>query len=376
MKKIIVFLSVLILSFTMFATGCAGCGPDDDGGKKDVIVPKPVDGSAILFDEGMDFYNVEPSVIDEGGNRYIFYSVNEVAKENKSAVAVRKATKSEDKWVYGDKTLVLTAGESGFDMGGVSDPDVIKGNFTYNGNSYAYLMAYEGAPEVGSDKNHKIGFAVSGDLLSGWVKVEGLVFSAENAAGYGLSQPSLINYDKQNKIILCYSVDRGAYTVQALREIGAANLSEPVIGIENVLTEKGLKDNDGNGFTTFNNADFAYDSESGYLYVVRDRNPAAAQGCKLITAVQVNKILLTDLFTADAKWEIVKETVKWKDLLNPEDEESMGWAYVYSACIASDVYGFVDNATALDLALTVTSYDENTFDYLYYQTITECRVSL
>lgn len=376
MKKLTIFLSVLILSFTMLATGCAGCGPDDDGGKKDVIVPKPVDGSAILFDEGMDFYNVEPSVIDEGGNRYIFYSVNEVAKENKSAVAVRKATKSEDKWVYGDKTLVLTAGESGFDMGGVSDPDVIKGNFTYNGNSYAYLMAYEGSPESGSDKNHKIGFAVSGDLLSGWVKVEGLVFSAENAAGYGLSQPSLINYDKQNKIILCYSVDRGVYTVQALREIGAANLSEPVIGIENVLTEKGLKDNDGNGFTTFNNADFAYDSESGYLYVVRDRNPAAAQGCKLITAVQVNKILLTDLFTGDAKWEVVKETVNWKDLLNPDDEESMGWAYVYSACIASDAYGFVDNATALDLTLTVTSYDENTFDYLYYQTITECKVSL
>ena len=54
----------------------------------------------------------------------------------------------------------------------------------------------------------------------------------------------------------------------------------------------------------------------------------------------------------------------------------MGWAYVYSACIASDAYGFVDNATALDLALTVTSYDENTFDYLYYQTITEYKVSL
>lgn len=174
--------------------------------------------------------------------------------------------------------------------------------------------------------------------------------------------------------MLFYSIDRVTYTVEALKEMDAADMENVKWGAENVLTEKGLKDK--NDFCTFNNADFAYDSASGILYVVRNQNPASSQGTKLETAVQVNKILLTDLFTATAEWSIVKEKIEWKDLRDASDEDNMGWAYVYAACIAADSYGFVDNATNFDVALSVTSYDQNTFDYLYYQTITQFNVKL
>lgn len=375
LKRLFALLGAVIVSTSLCA--CIGDDTDDSassGGGTSQIVPKPVDGTDLLFDEGMDFYNKAPSVIKlSDTEKYIFYTVNDTAKGGKPSIAVRKALKENDKWNYGEKTAALNASENLFDKAGVSDPDVIQGKFAYNGEEYSYLMAYEGTDNLVS-KNHKIGFAVAKTPVGEWIKVENIVLSAENSDSFGLSQPSLINFDKQNKVVLFCSSDRGTYTVQTLREMELADLNNPVIGVENVLAEKGLKDK--NDYPTFNDADFAYDSVSGYLYVVRNQNPAASQGCKLITAVQVNKILFADLFTADARWSIVKEKIEWKDLRNPDDEESMGWSYIYSACIAADSFGYVDNATELDVVLTVTSYDEATFDYLYYQTMTEFTVKL
>lgn len=374
LKRLFALLGAVIISTSLYACFDDDTEDSSSGGGTSQFVEKPVDGTDILFDEGMDFYNKAPSVIKiSDSEKYIFYTVNDVAKGGKSSIAVRKAVKEDDEWSYGEKTAALAASESAFDKAGVSDPDVIGGRFVYDGDEYAYLMAYEGTDNLIS-KDHKIGFAVAKNPLGEWKKVENLVLSGENFDSFGLSQPSLINFDKKNKVVLFCSSDRGSYTVQTLREMDLADLNNPVIGVENVLAEKGIKDK--NDYPTFNDADFAYDSVSGYLYVVRNQNPSASQGCKLITAVQVNKILFADLFTDDARWSIVKERVEWKDLRDPDDEESMGWSYVYSACISADAFGYVDNAAELDVVLTVTSYDEATFDYLYYQTMTEFTVKL
>lgn len=239
--------------------------------------------------------------------------------------------------------------------------------------TYSYLMAYQGCDNANA-KNHKIGFAVADAPDGEWVKVENLTVESAVPTAYGVAQPSLINYDKQNKIVLCYSHDWGDHTGQMLREVIVGEGSALVVGPENALATDGLKD--GADAITFNNADFAYDSTSGYLYVVRDFNPVADKGCKLNTAVQVAKIPFADLFTDTATWEIVDDKVNWKDLRDKNDVEKMGWVYAYSACIQADAYGFVDGAKALDLAVTVTSYDESTLEYLYYQTITECTVAI
>lgn len=379
-KQLLLILMVAIMAISVCA--CREETPDDSSSSSSTggdivtptITPKPVDGSPLLFDEGMEFYNTAPSVLDVSENeRYVFYTVNEVALETKSAIAVRKATKENGAWTYGEKQVVLTASQNGFDSCGVSDCDVVKGNFAYKGTDYSYIMAYEGTDNI-TRKNHKISFALANDLMGEWIKVSEIVLSAADSDGFGISQPSLVNYDKANKLMLFYSIDRVTYTVEALKEMDAADMENVKWGVENVLSEKGLKDK--NDFVTFNNSDFAYDSANGMLYVVRNQNPASSQGTQLETAVQVNKILLTDLFTATAEWSIVKERIEWKDLRDENDEESMGWAYVYAASIAADAYGFVDNATNFDVALSVTSYDQNTFDYLYYQTITQFNVQL
>ena len=360
----------VIFGAWLVAALAVSCGPVAG---EESFEAKPVDGTPILFDEGMEFYNIEPSVVTDGDTKYVFYTVNGAPSGGKSSIAVRKASQKDGMWIYGEKTIVLLPSENSFDSESVSNADIIKGSFRYDGKDYGWLMAYQGRNTV-DEKNHKIGFAVASDPTGEWTKVEGLQIESEFSAGYGVSQPSLINYDKQNKVVLFYSYDRVTYTGQALLELDASDLSAPVWGEENTLTTDGLKE--GNDYVTFNDADFAYDDESGYLYVVRNYNPASTQGCKLNTAVQVNKILFSELLTSNAVWETVDEKVDWKDLLDPADKDSMGWSYVYSGSIQSDGYGYVTGAEQLELVLTVTSYDDSTFEYLYYQTLTEIGVAV
>ena len=367
-----VCLTLIIVLCAAFGFACewGGSIPETPGGKENA---KPVDGSPILFDETMDFYNTDPSVIIEGEVKYIFYTVNSEAQAGKATIAVRKATKSEGAWVYGEKKTVITPSNEGFDSFSASNADVIKGVFKYKGQTYSYLMAYQGCENTAA-KNHKIGFAVANQADGEWVKVENLLIESAVTTAYGVAQPSLISYDKAGKVVVCYSHDWGTHTSQMFREMIAEDLSNPVLGVENGFATNGLKE--GDSLITFNNADFAYDSESGYLYVVRDYNPAAAKGCKLNTAVQVAKILFKDVFSTEAKWSIVEDKVDWRDLRDANDAEKLGWVYVYSACIQADEYGQVNGAESFDLAITVTSYDQETFEYLYYQTITECVIEL
>ncbi len=376
LKKGLVLLSTLVLA--TFAFACdpmtdSSNGDSSSGGGDSSFVAKPVDGSALLFDEGMDFYTIQPSVIVSGSDKYLFYTVNSEAKGGVSSIAVRKATLTDGAWAYGEKQMILSPSEGKFDSAGVANPDVVKGNFAYAGESYSYLMAYQGYDNL-NGKDNKIGFAVAKDVLGDWVKVDGIVLSSEYPTGYGVSQPSLINYDKQNKIIVFYSYDRVTYTGEALLELDASDLSNPVWGVENTLTTDGMKE--GNDYVTFHDADFAYDDVSGQLYVVRNYNPANPNGCQLHSAVQVNKMELSKLLTQSAKWSIVYEKINWKQLLDENDPESMGWSYVYSGSIASDEYGYVSGATKLSIALTVTSCDQETFEYTYYQAMTECEVSV
>ena len=63
-------LTLLSASLAIFIV--AACGKVDS----DTFETKPVDGTPVLFDEGMEFYNTEPSIFVDGGEKYIFYTVN------------------------------------------------------------------------------------------------------------------------------------------------------------------------------------------------------------------------------------------------------------------------------------------------------------
>lgn len=156
-------------------------------------------------------------------------------------------------------------------------------------------------------------------------------------------------------------------------ELDAADLSN-IKGAtrQNAVTNFGLVD-PGAAVPTFADTDFKLDSESGMLYAVRNYYPVAATAPNLPIAVQLISMPLADLYKANSEWTVIEEQINDLDLSTAEND---GWERVYSACIVGDEYGRVDNATSLELNLTVTSYDKETFEYLYYQAITSCTVTL
>ena len=67
-KKLCAILSIFPAVFL-----AVSCAVDGNG---DLFEAKPVDGTPVLFDEGMGFYNTETSVLTDGGTRYVIDRVN------------------------------------------------------------------------------------------------------------------------------------------------------------------------------------------------------------------------------------------------------------------------------------------------------------
>ena len=374
-------LSILLCA--LIALGVTACTPivdsskDSSGGGNvdNPFVAKPVDGIAPLFDEGMDFYNIQPSILYEGETMHVYYTVNKTAGSNDSVIAYRKGSLENGEWTFGEKKISLEKGAEGaWDSASISNCDVVKGEFAYNGESYSYLMAYQ-ATNNNNEKNYQVGFAVAKTADGEFVKVGNapVVAYDDTALGYswGIGQPSLVNYEG-GKVYLFYTMGDAIATQTYVSELDASNLND-IKGLNaySSIATDGLLEN--NIYVMLNDADFAIDKTNGILYVVRNYNPAATSAPSLNTAVQVAKVALADLYKPNCVWEIIDEKVNLLDLAT---DETGGWERVYSGCIISDVYGNVSGATSLELGLTVTSWDNATKDYTHYQTIISYELSL
>lgn len=365
----------------LMAMGLAACRPSgnsasgsdnsDSSGGGDTFVSKPVDGTPLLFDEGMAYYNIQPSILYEDESTvHVYYTVNKTANGEDSVIAYRKGVLENGTWNFGEKKVVLEKGASGtWDSNSISNCDVVKGNFSYKNEEYSYLMAYQ-ANDNALDKCYQIGFAVAKTADGEFVKIgtTPVISYDDTALGYawGVGQPSLVHYDG-GKVYLFYTMGDAIATQTYVSEIDASNL-ENIKGADTYssVSTEGLLE--GNVYTMLNDADFAIDKTNGVLYLVRNYNPAASTAPNLNTAVQVAKVALADLYKPSCTWEVIDEKVNFLDLAT--ETAQGGWERVYSACICSDAYGNVNGATALELGLTVTSWDLSSKAYTYYQTIT------
>ncbi|MBQ8885239.1 MAG: hypothetical protein IJY62_02575 [Clostridia bacterium] len=357
MKKIFTLLLVSLLCLS-----AAACSEQ----KKSGVTPKPVDGVALAFDDGTDYYSVAPSFIVEDETMYAYYTSNATAKKRDSAIVLRKGTLKNGKWEFGKRQVLLTVSDSGWDAGSVTDADVVKGSFGYEGTTYSYLMAYQGCADK-SERNQQIGFALSVSPEGPFVKIPEPVVKYDPAvSGYtwGVGQPSLISEDEAGKIRLYYSVGEELYTYTMTAELDCSDCSD-IKGVDGafMMPIEGLVDGVRNE-TIFNNAGFARKGET--LFVVRDYNPVATIEPLVATAVQLASMPIKDTYSNEGEWTVVDERINALDLMGETDLD--GWQRVYSSSVIKDFYGNVAGDSP-ELALTVTSFDESTREYRYYQGI-------
>ncbi len=258
---------ILCMFFVILLTACATPNTDTDISEGEEEV------SEMLFDDPTDnTFNYCPSIMQVDENtRYVYYCANVMSGVVQDHIICRKATKEKDgKWSFTEKKVVLAPTEGKYDGLHCCDPSVVKGEFSYDGKKYEYLMAYTGNTD---NVNNKVGLAVSNDPLDGWVKIENPFRTYDgDTSHWGVGQPSLISIDKKGQVMFFYAV--GSTTTYTMVErIDFSDLNKPVTLSSMQLTQRGLTDLNGAVGDYLSNGDFAWDSVKKRYYCVSDCHP-------------------------------------------------------------------------------------------------------
>ncbi len=107
--------------------------------------------------------------------------------------------------VWGTPRIVMTPNMSGWEGRCTCDPAVVRGSFTYNGQSYGLAMYYTATDDCTDD--NKIGVAFSNDGIN-WVKNSSnpiITGMWPNSGRYGAGQSQVQNYNGGSGIRMWYT---------------------------------------------------------------------------------------------------------------------------------------------------------------------------
>lgn len=337
---------------------------DDKG---DVVFTDELFGDDI----NENFYNYCPSVMIEGRTMHIWYCSNEKSGNVTDYVAYRKGTLHDDgKWTFSEKKLVLGPGANGtWDCRHVCDPSVVKGEFQYNGTQYNYLMAYLGCLTSDCTRN-EVGIALAQNPEGPWVKPENINPIADFHADYDLSrtgsnsgkpahtywgygQPSLVSVDEKGQVILFYAAGTptGTYTIAELWDL--SNVNAPVEKHSLMVSNKGITNSSG-GSDVINNADFAYDPQTGRLYCIKEDFPYPnSDGINWIPSS--NSIFYVEIGKGDALGTRIFEDYNYTwTMAGKIDSGATGYKRNHNCAIVTDAYGRITDSLCLSFVYTMS----------------------
>lgn len=376
MNKKIVFIIVSLMS----VSALVACNKNKENNSSD-SGPKPYEtgekknlkGTGTIFNEVIGYNTKDASIFEDGDARYVVYASNETEK-GAQVFAARKATKVDGKWVYGDKSIILKGEENSWDQR-IYNPSILKGQYSYQGTTYQYLMAYNGNNNSNGTDNH-IGLAVSNDVLSGWKRVgsQPIMRNPEVfEASYGFGSPSLVSYDQQGKGYLFYAVGEREVSFTAMKSFDFSNLDQMVLeGGYTSLPITGLTDKV-EGAAIIMNAGFALSNDGASLMMVRDRLPQSANKPNQTSEVEIDKASLAILSDVSQSWTVVDNITGMKTM-DVDDEESLGWDQIYSGEFITDPYGKLLSFTNAEVLYS--TYDEEASEPSYSSTLAVYGVTL
>ncbi len=319
-----------------------------------------------LFGEDLNenFYNYCPTVLmEDARTMHIWYCSNEISGNVTDYIAYRKGELHNDgKWTFTEKSLVLAPGENAddWDHRHVCDPSVVKGDFSYKGTKYNYLMAYLGCLPSDCTCN-EVGIAISQNPEGPWIKVEDVnpianyytssFYDPNGQQFWGYGQPSLINIDKGGKVLLFYS--KGLMTTVTQVELwDLSNLDDPKKLSEAELTNRGIVNASG-GSDVINNADFAYDPINQRIYCLKeDFGYPTDGGVNWITGS--NTLFYVELKAGELH---VGETLFGEFDWNKAGaitSASTGYARNHNMGIVTDAYGWIMDSTQVPVVYTMS----------------------
>ncbi len=322
----------------------------------------PNSGNLLFNATQKGIYNYCPAVIEqEDGTRYIYYCTNQKSYDVTDYIGCRKGTPNADgTYTYGEETIALAPSEDLWDAHHTCDPSVICGDFTYQGTSYRYLMAYLGCTSYDSQDN-KIGLAVANSPEGPFVKVGNVPivdFTMDPTVTvfqWGVGQPSLVSMDKVGKVWLFYTRGDKNGTRTVVRICDFSSLDAPVIGAETKLSTMGLKDLSGNA-DILNNADFMYDPATERFYAASDCHPNPSDTPNYIASHFRLTYFAKPAFTS----------AKWQEVATIGESET-GFARNHNVGLVRDIYGHLIHDGFITIYYTVSvTGDQSLWSYRIY----------
>lgn len=347
MKKYSIISLILVALCLCSLVGCGGSNQ------------RKAEGTIPYAFESVKGYGYEASsTIIDGEDARIYYTVNQKKNKPENVIATRKGNTTNG-LTFEEQVVCLTANAEGWDKYNLNNADVIPGEFKYGGEDYKYLMAYE-ANNIESYKRLQIGFAVSKDGVN-FVKVgdSPIVSYDYNAYGdtVGVCYPSLVNINGKGNVMLFYTFASALVTESRFIEIKADDLDHVVTSGAISVPTVGLP-LDGNMWAVITNADYAYDSTTDEIYIVKDGFPYATQNSKKAVKIELGRIARNDMYEQNASWQVICSAL---------DGITMGsYSRIYSAEFITNGSGVIDGAN-LEIMFTsgVAAKDIEDESYLY-----------
>ena len=290
-------------------------------------------------------YNYCPSVLEEAdGTRYLYYCTNRESYKIIDYIGCRRGTRNADgSYTYGAETVVLAPTAGKWDAHHTCDPSVVRGDFTYKGQSYRYLMAYLGCTSYDNQDN-EIGFAVANDPMGPFVKIADtptIPYVREGDAWqWGVGQASLVSRDKGSTVYVFYTEGTATRTHEFVDEWDFADLENPVRLSHTDLATTGLTTRTGGG-DYIGNADFAYDADSNSFYMATDSHPYPSDEPNYIT-----EYFRVAYFAGD---DVTR--VRWNELEHIGPAET-GFARNHNVGLVRDAYGWLPGGNSLTVYYT------------------------
>lgn len=394
-KKVLAILISISCAFSVF-----GCAKDEGDG---IVGPEgytrevgenmfweaedTVEKNTVVPDVGIRIYNYCPSVIDEGDVRHVWYCSNKYTdgfnpeqdisgdEQITDYVAYRKGVKVEGVWFWSQKQYLFgpikgssTEGEH------ICDPNVIKGEFSYRGESYSYLMAYLAVGRRDCDFNN-INLAVANAPEGPWIRCHDInpivEFSADEVPQnmldrgvelWGVGQPSMISVDKKGRVLMFYSYIAPYFNGTAWTEIAQteiqrfdfSDLNDIKVEFRKFMPITGLK-SFGYQVGNVTNADYAYDPVNNRIFTILDGGYSADfkgtdNTLGYVENKSKNKVAeVGDVFN-ETDWK--SENISWVTVAGVKPNDTVNYISAHNNAIIRDPYGWLSSPTNIELAIT------------------------
>lgn len=351
------------------------------------VVATFVDASSIAeFEPSKDgIYNYCPAAFEEGGVRHIYYCSNTIPRDVTDSIAYRTARMIDGRWLYSDESIVLehTKHWMGWDTVHVCDPDVVKGQFSYKGENYNYLMAYLGCSTT-NNQNNEIGLAVAKAPGGPFIKIGEhnpiVPFERDRSTPqkdasfqWGVGQPSLVSIDKKGKVLLFYTSGKVEGTFLFTEHWDFSNLDAPVpIGEHwrQKVNNAGLIGRDKHG-TSLNNAEAVYEPSRGTIFLIADGWPhflpeTDVAGEPQFISATLRLLGFSRFFHPEDLANISFLNGKWT-LIDEISIADSGFPRNHNAGLVHDPYGWALHTDQIDVLYSISLVNEPSLSLWTYR---------